>query len=144
MQVIVLLGIITAWGMGGPEVAGHLAPTGWWTPLALAGYLTAVAAVGRLHVAAAWAALGAAASRRARKMAALAASAEKVCLLGGFSGLLWAGGLRWMLATPMAGWPLVGTLVLLAPFVAGLAVMWLKLMLTGHYFRISLTAVPNI
>jgi len=111
--------------MSDSEVAEHLAPAGWWTPLALAAYLAAVAAVGRLHVAAAGRAFGAAAPRSARRRAALAASAEKLCLLGGFAGLLSVGGLQWMMA-PLAGWPLVGKLALLAPFMAALLVMWLN------------------
>lgn len=126
MQIIVLLGIMAAWALGDPQTSRHLAPAGWWTPLALAGYVIALAIMGRLHAARARKAMAPTASPADRRRAAAATSGENLCLLGGFAGVLWAGGVRWLLATPIARWPLAPTLALLAPFVAGLLIVWLN------------------
>lgn len=124
MQIVVLLAIIAAWTLGDPRIADYLAPSGWWTALALAAYLGAMAPCGRLHALLAARTLAPSASRADRNRAAMAATAEQLCLLGGFAALLWAGGARWVLCSPVGDWPLVPTLAMLGPFVSALLIMW--------------------
>jgi len=126
MQVIVLIGIAIAWSMGDPSLASHLFAPGWWTLLALGGYLLGVGLIGRAHVVLMARAFVPSADRDDRRRAAVAALAENLWLLGGSAVVLAAGEAKWVLGARPADWPLAGTLLMLAPFIVALLLMWMN------------------
>jgi len=137
MQVVVLIGFVLAMAMGASPMLEALLPARPVTALALAAYLAGAMILGQ---ASAWTGLRQvrAAERaplRAVRRHGWMAAAERFWLIGGFAGVLIYGYARWVMEDlPLGELPLLGKLMLVAPFLVVLLGSWV---LAYPFYRAS-------